>query len=404
MEANRLSVVESSPIRDLMDEVAKLKEKYDDVVSFCAGEPDFDTPEDIKIETIRALMNNETHYASSYGVLKLRKKISKLIYSATGCKYDAQDEIMVTSGAAEAINNVLLSFINPEDEVIVLTPAFITYKNIIKMCGAKFVEVALKWENNYQIDMKEIMEKTTDKTKAIVLNNPCNPTGAVFNKKSLEELCVWAKEKDIMIISDEIYSDIVYEGAKAHSIAEFDGMKERLIIISGFSKTYAMTGWRLGYIATNREYMETILKMHTYCSTCSPTFLQSGLAEAVDSERTQQEVRHMVETFGKRRKLAIGLSEKCKNIKISIPYGAFYILLDISKTGMDGKTFSEELLRKKHVAVVPADSMGMGCKNIVRMSYACSESMIEEGLKRLYDFTTANDYISDNDGHRVFNC
>lgn len=388
MEAKRLFNVKSSAIREVMEKVAKLKKEYDDVVSLCEGEPDFNTPEDIKIETIRALMNNETHYSTSYGVLKLREKISELLYSKTGCKYNAENEIMVTSGAAEAINNALLSFINPGDEVIVFTPAFITYKNIINMCEAEFIEIPLKIENNFQIDMKAVKEKTTDKTKALILNNPCNPTGAVYKKELLEELCEWAKEKNILIISDEIYSDIVYDGVKAHSIAEFDGMKERLILINGFSKTYAMTGWRLGYIAADKKLMDIMLTMHTYCSTCSPTFLQIGLAESIDSERTKNDVDCMVEIFERRRKLAINMLKRCANLKFSIPYGAFYILLDVSDTGMDGTTFARRLLDEKHVALVSADSMGSGCKNIVRMSYACSENVIKEGMDRLYDFVS----------------
>lgn len=382
-QSDRLDPVELSPIRNLMDQVTILKQEYDDVISFSAGEPDFNTPEPIKVATIQALNENYTHYTSNMGVPILREKISNLLLEKTNHYFDPNSEIMITSGAAEAINNVLLALISSGDEVIVLTPAFITYKNVVKMCGATFVEVPLKWEDDFQINMDAIQAATTSKTRAIVLNNPCNPTGAVFDKSSLHALTKWAKEKDLILISDEIYSQIVYDGKKAYSMAEFEEAVDRLVIISGFSKTYAMTGWRLGYVACDKRFMPALSKMHLYCSTCSPTFLQRGLAFGLDCEETKTSVREMVETFGKRRELAISLLNQCKNIKISVPYGAFYILIDV---GMDGTEFSQKLLQEKHVAMVPAVAMGSGCETVVRMSYACSSDVIQEGLTRLKDF------------------
>lgn len=387
-EARRMDPVEPSPIRDLMDEVAAMKGKYDDVVSFCAGEPDFSTPEPIKRETIRALRENDTHYASSLGVLSLRREISRKIKEESGCSYDPETEIMVTCGAAEAINNVLLSFLNPGDEVLVFTPAFITYKNLVLMTGAKFVEVPLNREAGYQINMDLVKKLTTERTRAVILNNPCNPTGAVFEEEGLGALCRWIREKNLMVIADEIYADIVYDGKKTCSVASFPDMKERLLLISGFSKTYAMTGWRIGYVAADRRFMETLLKFHTYCSTCEPTFLQSGIARGLRDPETLQAVDRMVETFAKRRELVLKGLDKIDHIRYVKPYGAFYILLDVSETGMDGYQFSRELLQKKHVAVVPADAMGKGCREIVRLSYACSGEMIREGLRRMREFVT----------------
>ena len=385
-EAEGLRLAAPSPIRDLMDEVSNMKKWYDDIVSFCAGEPDFPTPEPIKRETIRALESNDTHYASSYGVPALLKIISERIERKTGCRYDSAGEIMITCGAAEAINNVLFSFLDTGDEVLIFTPAFITYKNLVLMCGAKAVEVPLKWNDNYMLDIEMVKKLTTERTRAIILNNPCNPTGAVFEESDLRKLCDWAKEKNLIIISDEIYADIVYDGKKAYSIAAFPDMKDRLILINGFSKTYAMTGWRIGYVAADRKFMDSLLKFHTYCTTCAPTFLQSGLAAGLADEETQKAVDRMIETFARRRKMALRMLSECRNLRYSVPYGAFYILVDVSETGMNGKEFSENLLKEKHVAVVPASAMGAGCESIIRISYACSSEMIKEGLSRIQIF------------------
>ena len=382
-ESALLTPATESPIRDLMDKAAEMKLRYDDVISFSAGEPDFDTPQPIKDATIRALEENKTHYASAYGVKELRDAIAERLKAKTGCCYDSENEIIVTSGAAEALNNTILSLFGAGDEVIVLTPAFITYENLIRMSGAKFVEVPLKKEENYQISIDDIKKATTDKTKGIIMNNPGNPTGAVFEKKGLEELCRWVKEKNLLIISDEIYADIVYDGRKAYSIAEFPDIKERLILISGFSKTYAMTGWRIGYIAADARFVHAIIKFHTYCSTCSPTFLQYGIANAIGLPDTQKAADHMVKEFEKRRNLVIKTLAETGMFEFCVPYGAFYILVDVSKTGMSGKEFSEKLLKKYHVAVVPADSMGQGCYHIIRIAYTCSYDMVEEGLKRM---------------------
>lgn len=384
--SERVMQAENSAIRDLMETVSHLKQSYDDVLGFSAGEPDFDTPEPIKRETVMSLERGETHYTSSYGVLSLRQAVSRSIEKKTGCHYNPETEIMITCGAAEAINNVIFSFINPGDEVLVFTPAFVTYKNLIHMCGGIFKEVPCKAEDGFQFDMELVKSLTTTKTKAVLLNNPCNPTGSVFSRESLEQLCAWAKEKNLIVISDEIYADITYDGKKAYSIASFPEMKERLILISGFSKTYAMTGWRMGYVAADERFFDALMKFHIYCTTCAPTFLQEGIARGIETKETQEAVEKMTETFARRRRIVMDILNQCEKITYTVPYGAFYIMADVSGTGMDGKTFAQKLLETRHVAVVPAESMGQGCENMVRISYACGENAIREGLGRIVEF------------------
>lgn len=387
-ESALLAPAKESPIRDFMDRAAAMKQQYEDVISFSAGEPDFDTPQPIKEATIRALQENKTHYASAYGVRELRDAIAERIKRKTGCSYNSENEIIVTTGAAEALNNTILSLFGAEDEVIVLTPAFITYENLIKMSGAKFIEVPLRKEEHYQINMEDIKKATSDQTKGIVINNPGNPTGVVFERERMEELCRFIKERNLLVISDEIYGDIVYEGKKACSIAEFSDMKDRLILISGFSKTYAMTGWRIGYIATDERIARAIIKFHTYCSTCAPTFLQYGIANALELPETQKEAEWMVQQFEKRRNLVINKLAETGKLDFCVPDGAFYILVDVSGTGMSGKEFSEQLLKRYHVAVVPADSMGQGCHDVIRIAYTCSYERLEEGLTRINMFVS----------------
>ncbi len=385
-ESNILKPAVDSPIREFMSRAAHMSLKYNDVISFSAGEPDFDTPSPIKEATINSLRNNETHYESAYGSKELREAIVSKIKNDTGCTYNSENEIIITSGAAEALNNIILSLFSEKDEVIVLTPAFISYENLIKMSGAKFVEVPLVGQDNYQINIDNIKRATTSNTKAIIINNPCNPTGVVFEKEKLDELCKWVKLNDLIIISDEIYADIVYEGKKAYSIASFDNMKENLILINGFSKTYAMTGWRIGYMVADYKFINMIIKFHTYCTTCAPTFLQSGIARSFELEETKKEVKRMIEEFERRRNLVINKLNETGKLAFTIPYGAFYILVDISSLGIDGAKFANELLEQYHVAVVPASNMGAGCENIIRIAYTCAYDRIEEGLNRINNY------------------
>ena len=276
--AKRLDEVRFSKIRTVMDMVADLRAKGEKVLALSAGEPDFDTPAPIKEAVIKALEENYTHYGSNRGYPALRKLLSEKLEKETGVSYDPETEIIFTTGGAEALNNAFMAVVDPGDEVIVFSPAFITYENLVHMCGAKLVKVPLKKENNYQIDMDDLKAAVTDKTKLLVMNNPNNPTGAVYSKECLEQVCELAKEKNFLILSDEMYSRLVYGDGKFYSIASFPDMKERTIIINGFSKTYAMTGWRVGYVAAPAKLLPSILKVHQYllsylypCGSCKCT-------------------------------------------------------------------------------------------------------------------------------------
>ena len=381
--AKRLEKVEASPIRTILDRAAVLRGEGKPVIPFSAGEPDFNTPTDIKEATIRAITNNQTKYTSNRGYPALRKVLQDYIQRETGQEYDPETEILVTRSAAEALNNTIMTFVDEGDEVIVLTPAFISYKCLVNMCGAKYIDIPMDPEKGFQVDIEAVKAAVSDKTKMLILNNPSNPTGAVFSREVLEEICKLAVERNFLVLSDEIYSRLVYDGAQFHSVASFPGMRDRAVIISGFSKTFAMTGWRVGYIATDAKLAARILRTHQYSTTCSPTFIQVALAESMDTPRTRKQVEEMIQAFANRRKLIMKLLDEIPQLSYVKPYGAFYIMVDVSGLGMTSTEFAQKLLEEKYVATVPAVGLDDKTGKFVRFSYATSEENIQEGLRRI---------------------
>lgn len=393
--AERVSRIAASPIRTILDRAAALRAQGHKVLPLSAGEPNFNTPEGIKEAAIRALQANYTHYGSNRGLPKLRELLAAEITHDTGVLYHPETEILITSSGAEAINNTILTIVEEGDEVIVFTPAFVSYMNLIRMCGGIFVDIPLKPENNFQIDLSEVSSRITSRTKLIILNNPCNPTGAVYDPVTLEGLAGLAIKHNLLVVSDEMYSRLVYDDISFRSISSFPGMKERSVIINGFSKTYAMTGWRLGYITADERMINLILKVHQYSTTCSPTFLQVGLADSMTSSSVRAEVQGMIAEFSKRRNLIMQKLDSIPQLSYIRPFGAFYIMVDVSKTGLSGQEFATRLLEEKYVATVPAVGLGKECTNFIRISYAASDDDILTGMERIRDLTAE---LTDTDG------
>ena len=384
-EADRLQNVKFSPVRQVLAKAQELEKQGRDIVHFEIGEPDFDTPLDIVKETIKALEDKKTHYASNLGDMALRQEIAKYM-ETKGVKCDPNTEILVTCGAAEAIFVSLMSLIDEGDEVIIFTPAFMFYENTINMAGAKVVEVELKKENNFQICIDDVRAKLTDKTKMIIVNNPHNPSGTVFNRESLTALGRLAVEKGIYIVTDEIYSEIVYDGTECFALMSEEAFHDNVITINGFSKAYAMTGWRLGYIVANPKVRQSMLKVHQYTVTCLPTFIQVGLAKVMNSKPCLDDVEAMRKVFEERRNLLASKLDEIPNLSYIKPQGAFYCLVDVSALGMSDFEFAEKLLSEQGVAVVPASSFSASFKNHIRISYATSTENIARGLDRLKAF------------------
>ncbi len=385
-ETRRVKNVEPSLIRTVLNRVDELRKEGHKIIALSAGEPDFNTPADIKRETVSALSQNFTHYCSNRGHESLREKIAKKTLEETGVSYDEKTQILVTSSGAEAINNAILALIEEGDEAIIFSPAFVNYENMVRICGAVPVILPLKRENRFEIDINEVEAHITDRTKLLILNNPNNPTGAVYDPAILEKLCELSHKHNFIILSDEMYSQLCYDDAVFRSIASFPGMKERSVIINGFSKTYAMTGWRLGYLCAGEKIINAILKIHQYSTTCSPTFLQIGVARGMDTDQTKQEIAEMIGEFARRRKRLMEGLDQIKSLSYVVPGGAFYLMVNVSKTGLSGMEFAGKLLEEKHVAVIPGVGLGKSCTQEIRISFAASMENIETALGRLEEF------------------
>ena len=378
--------LEPSLIRTVLDRAAALRGEGHKVIPFSAGEPNFDTPSPIKAAAQRAIEENYTHYTSNRGLPGLRTIIARMMERATGASYDPETEIIVTSSGAEALNNTIHAFVGEGDEVIIPTPAFVSYKNLVKFTGAAVVEVPLSPRECFRLDARAIEAKITPRTKMIILNNPNNPSGAVYTREDLEAVAGLAAEHDLLVLSDEMYSRLVYDGAEFVSVASLPGMRERAIVISGFSKSYAMTGWRLGYIIADKGLIPPLLKVHQYSTTCSPTFIQKGLVDALEDPQTEKEVQEMLDAFARRRQVILAGLEKIPGLTPITPKGAFYVTVDVSATGMNGMDFANRLLEEKFVATVPAIAFDGDTASLIRISYAASDEDIQEGLKRLEAF------------------
>lgn len=379
--------MEASPIRVILDRAAALRAAGHTVISFSAGEPDFSTPEPIKRAAIRALEQNYTHYGSNRGNPALRRLLAEHFARRQGVAYDPETEVLITCGGAEAINNALLAVLDPGDEVLLPSPAFVSYKNLARFAGATVVDIPLPPERGFQPDPAEIERRITDRTKLLILNNPNNPTGAVYGRDTLAALADIAVRRHLLVFSDEMYSSLVYGDAVFTSMAAFPGMKERTILVNGFSKTYAMTGWRIGYLMADARLVGAILRVHQYSTTCSPTFIQQGLAESLCLPQTRAAVQGMHRMLAGRRKAMLAGLNGIARLACIPTDGAFYVMVDVSATGLDGQTFATRLLEEKDVATVPAIGLGAHCGNFIRISYAASDADIAEGLRRIAAFT-----------------
>lgn len=381
--AKKLEGVTMSAIRTITERAKAIALQGHEVAMFSMGEPDFDTPAPIKDATCRKLDENRTHYTSNRGAPALRRAIAEKELRDCGLSYDPENEILLTNSGAEAINNALTAFIDPGTEVVVLTPAFVSYRNVAALCGGIVREAPLRAETGFQVDEAALEAAVTDRTRLLVLNNPSNPTGAVLGAESLAAVRRVALKHDLLVFSDEIYNNLLYTGAPYTSIASLPDMRERTIVMNGFSKTYAMTGWRVGYLCYPAWMDSALIRVHQYSTTTGVTFIQEALAETMNAPETLLAVERMRQEFAARRDLAMRLLDAIPGLNYIKPEGAFYIMIDASGTGMDGETFARRALEEAYVAFVPAQAFGGGCGGFVRMSYAASRSVIESGLRRL---------------------
>lgn len=367
--------IKPSGIRKFFDMLENMK----DVVALTVGQPDFVTPWHIREAGIASLDQGKTYYTSNAGTLELREEISRYLSRRFGLSYDAKDELLVTVGGSEAIDVAIRALVNPGDEVILPVPSFVCYGPIVDMAHGKTVEIVLKEENNFRLTADELRAAITPKTKLLILPFPGNPTGAIMEENDMRAIADVVRGTDIMVLTDEIYSELTY-GKKHFSFAAIPDMRERTIVVNGFSKAYAMTGWRLGYLAAPAPICKQMLKIHQFAIMCAPTTSQLAAIEALRAG--DEDIEEMKAEYNRRRTHIV---ERLREIGLTcfMPEGAFYVFPNISGYGMNSEAFCEKLLKEYGAAIVPGTAFGECGEGYARISYAYSMKHIDAALDRM---------------------
>ena len=376
--AKEVVKLKPSGIRKFFDIVAEMK----DAISLGVGEPDFETPWHIRDEGIYSLEKGKTFYTSNSGLIELRKEICNYLERRLHLSYDWSKEVLVTVGGSEGIDVCMRAMVNPGDEIIIPQPSYVSYEPCAILAGAKPVIINLKAENEFRLTAKELLDAVTENTKLLVLPFPNNPTGAIMEEKDLIEIAKVCVEKDIFVLSDEIYSELSYKGDHV-SIASLSGMKERTIVINGFSKAFAMTGWRLGYACGPKEIIQQMTKIHQFCIMCAPTTSQYAAIEAL--KNGDDDVKMMRESYDQRRRFLLNAFKEM-GLECFEPYGAFYVFPCIKEFGMTSDEFATRFLEEEKVAAVPGTAFGESGEGFLRISYAYSLERLKMAMERLARF------------------
>lgn len=376
--SDKCKEIKPSGIRKFFD----IANSMEGVISLGVGEPDFATPWTIRSKAITTLQQGKTVYTANAGLLELRYAISKYLERKYDLKYDPKDEIIVTVGGSEAIDLCIRAVVDPGDEVLVVEPSFVCYKPIVDLMHGVPVVIETKPEDNFKLTAEALRAKITDKTKLLILPFPNNPTGAVMTRPELEAVADVLRGTNILVLTDEIYSELSYHG-KHVSIAEIDGMQERTIYVNGFSKAFAMTGWRLGYLAGPKPLVSQMLKIHQYAIMCSPTVSQYAAVDAL--EKCDDDVQAMVKEYDMRRRYIVNAFNEL-GLTCFEPGGAFYVFPCIKSTGLTSQQFCEDLLYKHKVAVVPGDAFGDCGEGYIRVSYAYSLQHLKTAVESIKEY------------------
>ncbi len=367
-----------SGIRKFFDIAAQMQ----DVISLSVGEPDFPTPWAVREAAIYSLERGQTTYTSNYGILELRRLIAKHLDTLYGVRYRPEDEVLITVGVSEGMDLAMRAILDPGDEVLVPEPCYVSYKPCVSLSGGVPIGVPTTMADEFRVSVEQLEAARTPRTKAVVLGYPSNPTGAVMPRARVQEVVDFARRHNLYLISDEIYDRLCYDGAHT-CVASLPGARERTILLNGFSKAYAMTGWRLGYVCAPPDLLGAMMKIHSYTMLCAPITAQKAAIEALKS--AEPAVRDMVGQYNQRRRLIVdGLN--AAGLDCHLPQGAFYAFPSVRPTGLTSEEFAERLLFEEHVAVVPGTAFGQGGEGHVRCSYATSLEKIEEAVRRIARF------------------
>lgn len=383
---DRISKIGSKLKRTSIREMNELSKNYPDVITFAQGEPDFDTPAHIVESAIRALREGKTKYAPNAGIDELKIAIAKKYLESHNLTLDWKTQVVITSCGMDNLRMASLAILDHNDEILVPNPTWSNHPNHPFMASGKAVEVPVYEKNGFMFDVSDLSEKISPKTKAILLNSPSNPTGGVISYPQLEKLCDFAIKHDLIIISDEVYEKIVFDNSIFYSPAMVDGMQNNVVICNSFSKTYAMTGWRLGYVVGPADIIHAIEMINENSIASVNTFVQYAGVTALSS--SQDCVKKMVLSFQSRRDIVYEKINKIDKLSCIKPKGAFYAFINIQKTGLSSKDFCTQLLKSQHVALVPGSGFGSGGEGYVRMSYATSEEKILRGIERIATFVS----------------
>lgn len=377
---SKFNKVGPSGIRKINEKTLEMERAGKKIYHFEVGRPDFDTPKIIKDATIKSIENGDVFYTSNYGIMPLREAVAEKLRNENNLDYTAK-EVLITAGASESIYDSYSLILEEDDEILLPNPCWPNYVNAAHIMGAVPVRYSLAEENDFQIDFDELEGLVTEKTKAIVIINPSNPIGSMFTLETLEKLADFAKKKDILVISDEIYEKIIYGNKKHISIASLDGMKERTITINGFSKTYSMTGFRLAYVAAPEEFIRVLNIIHQHNTSCATSFVQHGGITALKEGGDASE--EMVKEYKRRRDYIVEKVNSIEGLSLNAPDGAFYVFINIKGLGVSSEEFCNYLLDEECVAIVPGTVFGSAGEGFVRFSYASSYEDIVEGINRI---------------------
>ena len=383
-QAARMEAIPFSGIRVIFEAAAKLEARGEKVVHLEIGRPDFDTPAHIKRAASEALEQGQVHYTSNYGIPPLVSAIADNLRRDNGLEYDPKGEICVTVGANEAVLMAMVGLLDPGDEVLIPDPNWLHYFYCARLAGAEPVSVPLREADGFRLTAAAIAERITPRTRMLCLSTPHNPTGAVIDPATLLAIADLAERHDILVISDEIYEKMVYGGAEQMSFATLPGMRARTMTVNGFSKTYAMDGWRLGYVAAPKALMDVLIRVHQYTTVCATSFAQAGAAAAYTGP--QECVAEMVAEFDRRRRLIVSALQSMPGVRCVDPGGAFYVFPSIGSFGMSSYDFAQRLLAEAKVAAVPGSAFGKHGEGYLRMAYSASYDEIAIGMERMRTF------------------
>lgn len=384
LNRNVRSLDMSGGLYDIYQKALRMEAEGKSIIHMEIGRPDFDSPQKAKDGVIDALNRGEVYYTAMSGIPELRKAICEKEWNKNGLLVDPDTEIVVTAGGCEAILSVMMTIMDPEDAIMVPSPYFSAYEEMARIIGVELVDVPLKLENGFELHKEDLEEYYNERVKVVLINTPSNPSGAIIREEELMRIAEFAKEKDLIVISDETYDQFLFEGVHK-SIATLPDMRERTIVVNSTSKTFSMTGWRVGYAIVPKEIMPFVNKVHQNMSTCATSFVQYGVVDAYRS--CDDFTKTMVNEFRIRRDILIEGLKKCKGVEFVVPKGAFYIFPKIASFGLTSREFCNRLLGETGIASTPGNTFGKAGEGFFRLAYGCSREQVADAAERLYEFT-----------------